>query len=287
MCGSGISYHRLLGKRLDQPQGKRPRNKKGTTTKIFRCMNCGLIFSNPMPVPVDLAALYDVPPETYWKEEYFRFDPNYFSLETRRLRTLIPSFTGKKALDIGAGIGKCMIVLEKEGFEAHGIEPSRSFYDKAISAMGIPAKRLRNENLETVEYEEKFFDFITFGAVLEHLQDPSASILRAMKWLKPGGIIHIEVPSSRWFVHKLANLYYSIFSQGFVANLSPMHPPYHLYEFSFDSFRKHAKQNGYAITFHEYFVCETYAPRWLDPLLKRYMKWTHSGMQLSVWLCKR
>jgi 2-polyprenyl-3-methyl-5-hydroxy-6-metoxy-1,4-benzoquinol methylase len=45
-----------------------------------------------------------------------------------------------------------------------------------------------------VIFPEAHFDFITFGAVLEHLYDPSMSIHKAMSWLKPSGIMHIEVP---------------------------------------------------------------------------------------------
>ena len=38
--------------------------------------------------------------------------------------------------------------------------------------------------LEEVDYEANSFDFITFGAVLEHLYDPAQSIKQVMKWLE-------------------------------------------------------------------------------------------------------
>ena len=60
--------------------------------------------------------------------------------------------------------------------------------------MGINSERLNLGMAEEVEYPNDFFDFITFGAVLEHLYNPAESIERALQWLKPGGVMQIEVP---------------------------------------------------------------------------------------------
>jgi predicted SAM-dependent methyltransferase len=141
--------------------------------------------------------------------------------------------------------------------------------------------------IEEVEYPECYFDFISFGAVLEHLYDPSESIKKAMFWLKPKGIIHIEVPSSDWFVNKIINFYYKLRMTDYVGNISPMHEPFHLHEFSLDSFKLNAKNNNYDIAFYEYYVCETYMPKLADYILKPYMKLTNKGMQLCVWLQKK
>jgi len=122
---------------------------------------------------------------------------------------------------------------------------------------------------------------------LEHLYNPSGSIKKALKWLKPGGVIHIEVPSSDWLINKLINLFYKMKLSDYVGNLSPMHEPFHLYEFGLKSFEQHAKQNDYEIAFHEYYVCQTFMPRILDKFIKPYMKRTNTGMQLCVWLRKK
>ena len=44
----------------------------------------------------------------------------------------------------------------------------------------------------------------------------------------------------------------------YVTNLSPMHVPYHLYEFDLKSFELNAKKLGYEIAHFEYFVCNIY-----------------------------
>ncbi len=287
MCGSATHGDKILGKRLNQSQGKDPKKKIGITTTVAKCKNCGLIYSNPQPVPFNLQDHYGVPPEDYWKPNYFTIDENYFKPELERLKKLLDLKPGMRSLDIGAGLGKAMIALEKEGFDVYGFEPSQQFYERAISKMNIDAKKLKLGMLEEMDYPDAHFDFISFGAVLEHLYDPSLSIKKALKWLKPNGIIHIEVPSSDWLINKLVNFFYRLKGSDYVANISPMHDPYHLHEFSLKSFSEHAKQNGYEIGLYEYYVCQTYMPKIADIFLKPYMKRTNTGMQLCVWLRKK
>jgi hypothetical protein len=73
----------------------------------------------------------------------------------------------------------------------------------------------------------------------------------------------------------------------YVGNISPMHEPYHLYEFALKSFQAHARKHGYEVAFHEYFVCQTFLPRFADSLLRPLMRRTGTGMQLAVWLRKK
>lgn len=283
MCES--KSFKVLGKRLNSTQGLSPKNKIGITTTIVKCRKCALIFSNPMPIPLDIDFHYGINPETYWKESYFDYKDNWFSDELKIINKLI-EIKNKKALDIGTGIGKTMIALENAGFDTYGIEPSTFFFDKAINKMKINPSKLCLTTLEDAQFQEDEFDFITFGAVLEHLYYPSESIIKAMKWLKKGGLMHIEVPSSKWLTNNIINFIYKIKGLDYVSNISPMHIPYHLYEFDINSFKLNAIKNGYEVVYFEYFLCETYLPSFLDFIIRPIIKKTNKGMQLSVWLRK-
>lgn len=287
MCSSPTNTHKIFGKRLNKSQGKNPKNKIGITTTILKCSNCGLIYANPLPIPFNLQDHYCVPPETYWTEEYFSIDKNYFFEEIRKLKTLLNLRNGSKSLDIGAGIGKCIIALSEAGFDSYGLEPSESFYKRAIENMNIDPSKLKLGMIENTDWPDNYFDFITFGAVLEHLYSPSESIIKAMNWLKPNGIIHIEVPSSNWLINKIINFYYKLKCVDYVGNISPMHEPYHLYEFGLKSFQELARNHNYEIAYYEYYVCQSYMPKIFDYILKPYMKWTNTGMQLCIWLRKK
>jgi ubiquinone/menaquinone biosynthesis C-methylase UbiE/rRNA maturation protein Nop10 len=286
MCGADTSTHKVLGKRLNKSQGKNPKRKLGITTTVCECTNCGLIYSNPQPIPFDIQDHYGVFPEEYWKESYFELNDNYFQGEISRLKQLMDFNPGMKSLDIGAGLGKQMISLQKAGFDAYSFEPSKPFFERAVSKMGISPDKLKLGMIEEVDYDENSFDFVSFGAVLEHLYDPSASIKKALKWTKPNGLIHVEVPSSEWLTNKIINLFYKLRFSDYVGNISPMHEPYHLYEFGLDSYRENAKTHNYTIAHYEFYVCQTFLPKILDGIIKSYMKRTNQGMQLCVWLRK-
>lgn len=287
MCGAATSQHKILGQRRNSHQGAFPRRKGGVTVAVKKCRNCGLVFADPQPIPVNIQDHYGVPPESYWKPAYFDVAPDYFGLVLDRYRKLCPEPEGNRALDIGAGIGKAMVAMTRAGLEAWGIEPSNAFRDRAIEKLGIAPERLQLAAIEQAQFELGSFDFITFGAVLEHLYEPGTSIKKALQWLKGGGVIHIEVPSSKWLIGRMFNMFYAMQGSDYVTNISPMHVPYHLYEFDLRSFERNAKINGYEVAFHEYYVCDTYLPKALDWILKPWMRLTGSGMQLSIWLRKK
>ena len=67
----------------------------------------------------------------------------------------------------------------------------------------------------------------------------------------------------------------------------PMHSPFHLYEFGLRSFEFHGARAGYQIVHYEYYVAQTYMPKVLDPLLRRVMEMTRTGMQLEIWLQRK
>lgn len=277
-----------MGLRLNGTQGRNPKRASGIAVSVKRCLDCGLVFADPRPVPGDVGDHYGAPPEDYWPPGYFEYEPGYFGREIGEVKRLIDFEPGMRALDVGAGLGKCMRSLSSAGFDAYGIEPSEPFHRKAISEMGADPKRLRLSTLEDAEFAKASFDFITFGAVLEHLQEPSKAIARAIEWLKPGGIIQIEVPSSDHLVAKIINAYYALRGTNFVTNTSPMHPPFHLYEFTRRSFEKNGARLGYEIANHHYDVCEIiHLPRVIHPPLRWWMRCTDTGMQLTVYLRKR
>jgi ubiquinone/menaquinone biosynthesis C-methylase UbiE len=287
MCRDLTNNHKILGQRLNGSQGFRPKKKTGISVSVKKCTKCQLIYSSPQPVPFDIQDHYGIPPENYWVPEYFNWTPAYYANEIDTLIKLKKIEKGMKALDIGAGIGKCMLSLSNAGFDAYGFEPSEPFYERAISKMNIPLEKLKLGKLEEVEYEENTFDFITFGAVFEHLYHPADGLEKAMRWLKPGGVIHIEVPSSKHLIAKIFNAYYRLVGTNYVTSISPMHTPFHLYEFGYNSFAELSKKLNYKILVHEYYVCDIYhIPKFLHFPLRKIMKWTDTGMQLTVWLTK-
>jgi SAM-dependent methyltransferase len=289
MCLDKTDNHKILGQRLSESQGFSPKKKTGITVSIKKCRNCGLIYSYPQPIPNSIQDHYGIAPEEYsWDESYFKDDPNYFLRQINKAKELLPFQPGMKSLDIGAGLGKAMKSMLANGFDAYGIEPSPQFRQRSIEWLKIPEDRVQLASAEEADFPENYFDFITFGAVFEHLYHPAYVLERAVKWTKPGGIIHIEVPSATHLVGRLINRYYRLRGTNYVTNLSPMHAPFHLYEYTVKSFLAVGERLGLTLE-HKYFdVCTIFHfPRIVQPLMRKYMEWTDTGMQLTVYMRKK
>lgn len=285
MCGAPPERLAAVGMRLNRSQGLRPKRLTGIAVGVRRCTVCGLIFADPQPLPDRLEDHYGSPDE-FWHEEYFEDDASYFATEIGEAKALIGPGDRPRALDIGAGIGKAMQRLSDGGFDTYGIEPSEAFRNIALKR-GLPPGKLALAGIEEAKFEPGTFDFITFGAVLEHLSNPADALSRALSWLKPGGIIQAEVPSSDYLVARLVNLYFRLRGTNYVTNISPMHSPFHLFEFGLKSFRLHGKTAGYEIASHRFAVGEVlHFPEFLHPVLRWYMERTRTGMQLTVYLRK-
>lgn len=85
---------------------------------------------------------------------------------------------------------------------------------------------------------------------------------------------------------RLLDAAYRVQGLDYTTHLSPLHAPYHLYEFTDRSFDAFASRVGCQVAFRHMYVATTYAPRWLDPMLKRIMGATKTGMLIEVWLRK-
>ncbi len=287
MCGAEPSSFDVMGLRLNRSQGLNPSTASGITATVKRCRNCGLVFADPQPVPASFTDHYGTPDE-YWDADYFKDEPGYFGTEIATAKRLLGFREGMRALDVGVGIGKAMNALVAASFDSWGFEPSPEFRDLAIARGAVSAERLALAAVEDADYPPEHFDFISFGAVLEHLRSPSHALERALGWLKPGGVIQLEVPSSRWLISRLVNLYYRLRGTSFVTNISPMHVPFHLYEFGLRSFELHGQRAGYEVAEHRYMVCSIpHVPHLLHPPLRWVMELTGTGMQLSIFLRKQ
>jgi len=286
MCGAEPAEFEAMGLRLNRSQGLNPRAASGITVPVKKCRHCGLIFADPQPIPHSFEDHYGAP-EDYWSGEQMEDEAGYFGEEIATAKRLLDFRDGMRALDVGAGLGKAMKAMAGAGFDTYGFEPSAAFRAAAIERSGIAEGRLALAAVEGATYPEGYFDFISFGAVLEHLYSPSVALERALDWLRPGGIIQAEVPSSRWLIARLVNLYYRLRGTNFVTNISPMHVPFHLYEFGLGSFELHGRRAGYEVADHRYSVCSIpHVPRILHAPFRWWMGRTNTGMQLGVYLRK-
>jgi len=98
---------------------------------------------------------------------------------------------GKKWLDVGAGDGAAVSVINSQGFQGVGLEGN-------IQSLKF-AKKYRKINLipkilDEIDSTEKY-NIISFFGVLEHMSDPINALKISNKILNKNGIVVIEVPN--------------------------------------------------------------------------------------------
>ena len=286
MCHAPAAEAKILGRRLSTRQGVRPGRQLGITATVQRCRTCGLVFTNPQPLPGSVGQHYGSQPEAYWAADYLEHGgapaAHYIDEFHARWRGDRRAVT----LDVGAGVGHTMVAFQQAGMDAWGIEPGVAFRQRALERPELRADRLIHAAVETADLHAAHFDFISMTAVLEHLADPAVALERAVGWLEPGGLMVATVPSSDWLVGRALNLVYRAQGFDYVTNVSPMHRPFHLVEFTRRSFAAHGLRAGYEIADSRVVVCDTYAPRGLRRIAHRVMERTGTGMILEVWLRK-
>lgn len=97
-----------------------------------------------------------------------------------------------RLLDIGCFCGVFLSVAAQNGWDCYGLEP---LVMPAIYARGRFGLRVITDTLRDDTFPFEFFDAITAFQVFEHLVDPDQEIAKIRRFLKPDGLLAIEVPN--------------------------------------------------------------------------------------------
>jgi len=134
--------------------------------KIYKCPNCGLEHTHPVPSQLQLQAFYA-------KYQDIRAASDVTTMNARRNLQALEAFgyaQGNTILDFGTGDAD---FVEVAGENCYGID------FKASSKMRVFG--------DLSELPIRSFDFITLWGVLEHLDYPLAILASLKPFLKPGG----------------------------------------------------------------------------------------------------
>ncbi len=160
------------------------------------CPACGLVWTDPRPASTQI--------DQYYRLEY-RLDYKQ-AIEPRRVQIWRAGrgalgrwaelhghlFPGARVLDVGSGGGEWLYLLLKKGCHAVGIEPNEGYalYSRREYGIEVLIDSWREAPLPAAS-----FDVVTIHHALEHLDDPRALLQQAASWLRPGGVLAVEVPN--------------------------------------------------------------------------------------------
>lgn len=220
-------------KRLGRRGGAAHREGLGVECEVWRCGRCGLIFPNPMPVPVGGAEQhYGVLPDDYFENH----DMGAKGIAARAMLERARSLTGGtgRLLDVGSGRGELLLAARSAGWQAVGVDPSPAFARYAARYSGV---EVRAEPVEHCGFESESFDVIILAAVLEHLYNPNETVSEIARLLRPGGALFVDVPNERGLYFLAGNFYERMRGRDWVVNIAPTFAPFHVFGFAPKSLR--------------------------------------------------
>lgn len=204
---------------------------------VYRCPECGLGFLDPRPSEKEIENLY--------RSEYFskRYDSGLdpdsaeyrkrLSGEQHRLKFIKSIKSSGFMLDMGCGYGYFLDAGRKKGYTVQGLDVSRWAAQYAVEKLNLS---VATGKIADVIFPEKTFDIITMWHSLEHTPDPRIAVQKAKQWLKPHGILVIDVPN-----------YEGTDAQQTWETWDGWSLPYHYWHFTLQSLKKLLEQYNFMI----------------------------------------
>jgi SAM-dependent methyltransferase len=174
--------------------------------RIVRCLICGLVRRDPIPLPEDLLDLY--------RAHYFRRDPagvvgylDYFAEESvyrpyfrRKMRVLGRFISPPGALlEVGAAAGFALAEAKIAGWYVQGLELSPEAARFAFERYGVP---VRVGGINDIEANAQW-DVIVAFQTIEHLSDVRCGVRSLREALRPKGILFLTMPDHESLTRKL------------------------------------------------------------------------------------
>ncbi len=168
--------------------------------RVVRCKDTGMLYLCPRPSRKNREAmLQGIIPEAL--AEYGKKGYNYASVDELRINdftnridifnSLFKDRPTKTLLDVGTSGGALLDVASKGGWSVKGIEP---FMEDVLKCQAKGHDVIQGL-AEALPYAEASFDIVHTSHVFEHLEDPLKAAQEALRVLKPGGLLFIEVPN--------------------------------------------------------------------------------------------
>ncbi len=158
---------------------------------IVRCVNCGLLLTNPRDDDATLARVY-----VALQDVAYDVEDDTRQRTARSFLDLVERHHPQPAqlLDVGCATGMFVAVAQQAGWQVTGLEASSWAIDRAKAR--CPQATFITGLLEKVDFPGAGFDVITLWDVLEHVRSPGETLQRVRRWLKSDGWLFLNVPNA-------------------------------------------------------------------------------------------
>lgn len=167
-------------------------DEKGIDLKLYQCSRCGLIQLMDKPV----SYYRDVIRTAGISEELQEYRRSFFGkfVETHHLQ-------GKKVIEIGAGCGEFLSIMDTTGAVCYGLEHLQSSVEECRNK-GLKVYQGFVEG-ENAKLEHAPYDAFFIMNFLEHIPNPSEFLAGIANNLTDGGVGLVEVPNMDMVLGKM------------------------------------------------------------------------------------
>lgn len=173
--------------------------RKGESRKVHYCRSCDLGFLDNKESAAEIKAYYrsnyrkEYKPDIQAKTDAENLFKTYAPFQVGRLDLIRPYLKkDTRLLEIGCSAGMFLWHVKKMVKEVVGID-----FDAASAAYA--AKKcgctVYTTEIASTPLEKKSFDVICMFQTLEHVKDPLKFLDEVAEYLKPEGILYVEVPN--------------------------------------------------------------------------------------------
>jgi SAM-dependent methyltransferase len=170
---------------------------RGSSVKLVRCRNCGLVFLNPRLASVSEVYESDAMKNSVYYAESIENDKDTFRQRLAFVRGFLKN--KKTALDIGASVGTFLAVCREGGFtDVHGVELN-------------PGSRAQAKDLFSLTLVKELpgdvkADLINMSDLIEHLEDPLDYLKKLRAYMEDDGVLLITTPDYERWITKVVNI---------------------------------------------------------------------------------
>jgi SAM-dependent methyltransferase len=180
------------------------RMRHGLNLPTVLCKICGLCMTNPRPTAEANNLFYSQLYNRFHKRETpLEIDSPYL-IRSRRLAgprveclsQFLDPRQSPSVFEIGAGVGQFQVAArERTSWRISGLEPGNE-QSALCKRQGLDVTQAF---FQTMPIDDESLDAVVSFHVLEHVDSPAEFLRHVNRILRPGGLLHLEVPNlARW-----------------------------------------------------------------------------------------
>lgn len=157
--------------------------------RVVQCVECGLVYRNPVERPAELHAIYgEDAPTTEVLRALHETQRESYAAQASRL-TSVAGRLGS-GIEVGSYVGAFLAAAHDEGWQFSGVDvnPSTNAFTRSLGF------EVFDGTIETLD-EDRRADAVTIWNCLDQLPAPAVAIRSARRHLVPDGVLAVRVPN--------------------------------------------------------------------------------------------